>query len=33
MRHSQIVNQTEQLLFKKFFDSMIEIESDKMNAV
>ena len=33
MRHSQIAYQNEQLLLKKFFDSMISLESDKIMLV
>ena len=31
--HSQIAHQTEQLLQKKFFDSMFGLESEKMTAL
>ena len=33
MSYSQIAYKTEQLLKKKFFDSMFSLESDKMTAL
>ena len=33
MKHSQIVHQTEQLLKKNYFDSMVSLESDEMTAL
>ena len=33
MRHSEIAYQTEQLFVKEVFESMISLESDKMNTL
>ena len=33
MKYSQLVHQTEQLLKKNYFDSMLSLESDEMTAL